>query len=279
MMSLYDEIDAATGVKHYTNQQSTSWSYGHARVVLPRFGVSFGGSSALSPQGSVRVRFRREGSDIPLGQTEVENMPYGDVVAFVKGVLSTGRTCEVGKGVGLRSIGYRLPDTGVDIGWRSLALYVREGRDHSGEPNPMNLNPDYQRGPVWDEQRQRRFIGHCLEGGRQQPMYVQRDETYADLTEEVIDGQQRLRAIAAFIYGEIPGEVYHEGQWQELWYRDFNEVDRTSTRLSSRIVYGDWPLEERLRFYLRLNSGGVAHTEEELDRVRALLVAHEGGEE
>jgi len=270
VMGLYDEIDAATGVQHYTNQRCASWFYGHARVELPRI------ESRLSKH-CVRVRFRREGSETPLGQTEEKEMPYGDVGAFVKDVLSTGRTCEVGKGVGLRSIGYGLPDTGVDIDWRSLALYVREGRDRQGEPNPMNLNPDYQRGPVWDEQRQRRFIGHCLEGGRQQSMYVQRDETYADLTEEVIDGQQRLRAIAAFIYGEIPGEVYHEGQWQELWYRDFNEVDRTSLRLSSRVVYGDWPREERLKFYLRLNSGGVAHTEEELDRVRALLVAHEGG--
>ena len=66
--------------------------------------------------------------------------------------------------------------------------------------------------------------------------------------------------------------------WRELWYKDFNEVDRASLRLSSRIVYGDWTREERLRFYLRLNSGGVAHTEEELDRVRALLVALDGGE-
>lgn len=270
-MSLYDEIDAATGVKRYTSQQGTSWSYGHARVRLPRF------ESHLS-KVTVWVRFRREGSKFPLGTTGVEEMPYGDVVAFVKDVLSTGRTCEVGKGVGLDSIGYRLPDTGVDCKWRYLALYVREGQDEVGEPYPMNLNPDYQRGPVWDEQRQRRFIGHCLEGGRQQPMYVQRDDRLRDLTEEVIDGQQRLRAIAAFMYGEIPGEVYHEGQWRELWYKDFNEVDRASRCLSSRIVYGDWPREERLRFYLRLNSGGIAHTEEELDRVRALLVASGGGE-
>jgi hypothetical protein len=271
-MGLYDEIDAATGVKRYTDQRCTSWSYGHARVRLPRF------EDSLTEVG-VRVRFRREGSEIPPDQIEVKDMPHGDVVAFVEDVLSTGRTCEVGKGVGLHDIGYRVPDGGVNIDWRSLAVFVREGRDRRGEPNPMNLNPDYQRGPVWGEQRQRRFIGHCLEGGRQQPMYVQRDRTYRDLTEEVIDGQQRLRAITAFIYGEIPGEVYSEGQWRELWYRDFNEVDRRSNRLSSRIVYGDWPREERLRFYLRLNSGGVAHTEEELDRVRALLVASEGGKE
>ena len=267
-MGLYDEIDAATGVKRYTNQSCASWTYGHARVELPRFEPDI-------THSAVRVRFRYEGSEIPRGQTEVAEMPYGDVVTFVVGVISTGRTCEVGKGVGLHAIGFRLPGNGVDTDWGSLALYVREGRNRSGEPNPMNLNPDYQRGPVWDEHRQRRFIGHCLEGGRQQPMYVQRDSTYRDLTEEVIDGQQRLQAIAAFIYGEIPGEVYHEGRWQELWYRDFSEVDRRSHRLTSRVVYGDWPREERLRFYLRLNSGGIAHTEEELDRVRALLVGLE----
>ena len=224
-MGLYDEIDAATGVKQYTTRDFTSWSYGHAWVKLPRFESEV--KRRVDRGASVRVYFRREGSETPLGQTEVENMPYGDVVAFVKNVLSTGRTCEVGKGVGLRNIGYRLPDGGVDLDWRSLALYVREGRDRSGEQETMNLNPDYQRGPVWDEQRQRRFIGHCLEGGRQQPMYVHRDNRLRDLTEEVIDGQQRLRAITAFIYGEIPGEVYHEGQWRELW-------TRTSTRWTGR---------------------------------------------
>ena len=111
---------------------------------------------------------------------------------------------------------------------------------------------------------------------------MHRDGLWAEgVLPEVIDGQQRLRAIAAFMQGKIPGEVYDKEAeaWRELWYRDFNEIDRRASRLSVEIVYGDWSRERRLEFYLRLNAGGTAHTDEELDRVRRLLIEeHQNGD-
>tara|TARA_B100000745_G_scaffold297290_2_gene244014 strand:- start:1622 stop:2428 length:807 start_codon:yes stop_codon:yes gene_type:complete len=260
---LKSRIQTATGVTGRSSRDSINFRHGNAYVTL----------SKESTDTSVKISYRKEGEGTIVDRTHV-TLSADDAVALAVEVLSTGRTCEVGEGVGLRSLGYEMPSGGVDIPWRTLAEYVRFGRDrHSGDPYPLNLNPDYQRGSVWDEKRQRRFIGHCLEGGKTNPLYVYRDPNYVDLTEEVIDGQQRLRAITAFIFGEIPGEVYIPGEgWRELWYRDFNEVDRMSHRLSCRVIYGDWNRKERMEFYLRLNAGGVVHTEEELDKVRKLLV-------
>lgn len=149
-------------------------------------------------------------------------------------------------------------------------------RSHQTEPEPpWVLNPDYQQGPVWTEQQQSRFIGHVLAGGIQPPIYVQQWRSHRFCPEEVIDGQQRLRAIAAFMSGEIPAEVYHDGEWHTYWRKDMNKKESSFMKLSTMVVYMDISRADRLRFYLLLNSGGTPHTEEELDRVRALLIQEE----
>uniref|UniRef100_A0A6M3KYT6 GmrSD restriction endonucleases N-terminal domain-containing protein n=1 Tax=viral metagenome TaxID=1070528 RepID=A0A6M3KYT6_9ZZZZ len=146
------------------------------------------------------------------------------------------------------------------------------------------LNPDYQRGPVWTYQQQSRFIGHVLAGGVQQPIYVQRYRSkrfspvpeYWTVPEEVIDGQQRLRAIAAFMTGQRPAEVWHDEGWHSYWLRDMDKRESGFTKLASTVVYVDVSRADRLRFYLRLNGGGVPHTEEDLGRVRKMLADETG---
>jgi hypothetical protein len=88
---------------------------------------------------------------------------------------------------------------------------------------------------------------------------------------EVIDGQQRLRAIVAFIKGEIGAQVYLEGEWKTFWYKDMDASERRDLNLMTRVVFVDLSRQDRLRFYLRLNSG-IAHTEEDLEKVRSMLV-------
>lgn len=172
-----------------------------------------------------------------------------------------------GKGVGLRGIGHDIPSSGgVSVPWVSLSNMVL-GIGEYADKTLLCMNPDYQRGAVWDIDRRKAFIGHALSGGVVGPMYMHRDRTYEDPAVEVVDGQQRLRAISDFILGAIPGVTIHG---KELWYIDFDEIDRRDRRLNSTVIYGDWPRELRLRFYLGLNSG-VAHTDEELKRVSALL--------
>lgn len=216
------------------------------------------------------LQWRKEGGP---HEEKFERIPLADVVQFIAEVLSTGRTCEVGAGVGLRNIGWRIPrGNGVTMQWHVIADMV-DGR-LQGER--LNLNPDYQRGAVWDEGRQRRFIGHALEEGLVPPVYIHRDDTFMTEETECVDGQQRLRAIREFVRGNIPGDVYIPGEGvRSLWFKDFDEDEQRDRRLTIEVIYGDWPRQDRLKFYLRLNAGGVAHTESELDKVRDLL-AKEG---
>ena len=85
---------------------------------------------------------------------------------------------------------------------------------------------------------------------------------------EIIDGKQRLQAIARWMRDEIPA-LCHDGTL--IWYHDTSIPERRSLML--RLYYVDLPRAARLRFYLRLNRGGSVHTDAEITRVEALLAA------
>jgi hypothetical protein len=193
------------------------------------------------------------------------------------------------KGIGIEKWSFHVYGSPTDCDWRYLVEDILGTRKSKGSRPAWTLNPDYQRGPVWTHEQQERFIGHVLGGGLVSPLYVQRYEgpknapavyhagdAWLDLPNEVIDGQQRLRAIVAFITGEIAALVYHSGDWHRYFYEDLDDVEKRSRYLTSKIVFVDLPRADRLRFYLRLNGGGTPHSEEELDRVRKMLVREEG---
>lgn len=206
--------------------------------------------------------------------------PQDQLVRVIADVLKNGRTIECGKGVGLSDLQYHMPDSGVDMDWSFLMPRLLGEKDE----RPWDLNPDYQRGAVWTPEQQSLFIGHVLRGGKAPPIFCQRYDKadnapegseYWDLPVEVIDGQQRLRAVMAFMREGLPARMFIDttNSWVEFVYDDLHEVDRRNRRLGSKITFVDLPRAERLRFYLRLNGGGTPHTQDELDRVRDLLEA------
>ena len=293
------DVSRALGVslRGSASQRHYDLARGYARVRVP--GLS---ASDLVPTtlllAPLSVKFRREGSGVPVGEyPEVIQFSgptwYAHLVAACAAVLATGRTGECGPGIGIfddpvGEKGWRWDVNGkpCDYGWEYLVGVARGGEDVRGgyvdRRVPWNLSPDYQRGPVWSAEQQGRFIGHVLAGGPVPPIYVQRlegpanapggrKEDYYLIPEEVVDGQQRLRAILAFMADEVPALVWHGGAWHSYFYRQTNEVERRSMSvMSSRVIFVDLPREERLRFYLRLNSG-VPHSDADLDKVRAML--------
>jgi len=77
-----------------------------------------------------------------------------------------------------------------------------------------------------------------------------------------------------FISGAI-GAVLSDGR--RVQWVDFNEVDR---RIIPNIKCAIVRLPDQasiLRFYLKLNRGGTVHSDEEINRVKALLDAEVGG--
>ena len=151
---------------------------------------------------------------------------------------------------------------GTDVSLNELDEFVGWWtRTHDWE-----MVPYFQRGHVWDEARQVAYVEHLLRGGKGsniirlncpgwQRRYNGRLQT--------VDGLQRLTACLRFVRGEIPafGHYYHEYEdplalWRVLLRFQVNNLETRA---------------QVLNWYLEINAGGVVHTDEELDRVRALL--------
>lgn len=71
------------------------------------------------------------------------------------------------------------------------------------ERSNINLNPLFQRGPVWKPLRQVLLIDSILRGMDIPKIYLRRCTTPGAFTYEAVDGQQRLRAIWEFRQGNL----------------------------------------------------------------------------
>lgn len=153
----------------------------------------------------------------------------------------------------------------IDVPW----VTIEESIKSFARDAPVETDPDFQRAHVWNETQQRNYVEYIMRGG-----YAAREifwncatwgcvaKTEAPL--QLVDGKQRLEAVRKFLRGELRAFGYLASEWDRLdiltcrmrWY-----VNDLRTRA------------QVLSWYLDLNSGGVVHTDEELTRVRALLVA------
>lgn len=150
----------------------------------------------------------------------------------------------------------------VNVEWTSIELTLE-----SWEPIGVELDPDFQRGHVWDERKQVNYVEFILKGGRSS-----RDILFncpgwhlGDMGRLVlVDGKQRLEAVRKFMRNDLKvfGQYRFSSFTDHLRHRAdfiFHVND-----LSSRAAVLEW--------YLQLNAGGVVHTEEELARVKKLLL-------
>ncbi len=136
----------------------------------------------------------------------------------------------------------------------------------------LDLNPDFQRGHVWNEAQQIAFVEFFLRGGAtsrtiyfNSPWFASKGKTgaYGDMV--IVDGLQRLTALRAFLAGRLPvfGTLIGD-------YEDTLHMAAAKHNLQFAIN-GLQTRAEMLRWYLEFNTGGVVHTPEELERVRELL--------
>jgi len=134
----------------------------------------------------------------------------------------------------------------------------------------LNLDPDYQRGHVWTQKQSSLFVGYLLEGGRTSPVIINTGLKGLCENCEVVDGKQRIIACLMWEKNEIPG-ITSSGV--EVWKKDLDlpSVRQTSTLIG--MAYGCVKLSRRdtLELYIKLNSGGTVHTQDEIERVKGLI--------
>lgn len=157
----------------------------------------------------------------------------------------------------------------VTVGWDFLEHHLEGWNDRSIDGClGLNLNPDFQRGHVWTEDKQIAYVEFCIKGGTssRELLFNMPNWGGSYIGEMVIvDGKQRLEAVRKFLRNELPifnGHYLNDFEPRLLKRSDcyfLMSVNNLKTR------------KELLQWYLDLNSGGVIHTSEEIEKVKNLL--------
>lgn len=151
---------------------------------------------------------------------------------------------------------------------RTLSDLDSQARSQGGE---LQLNPDFQRGHVWSQDKQVAFMENVLRGTA--PFVIRFNCVGWNLKRPTdmnphdvvcIDGLQRITALRAFMAGDFT--VFGGFTAASL---DKSPFDLRRFRWTMD-VFDIAKRVDLLQFYLDLNSGGVVHTAQELERVQAL---------
>lgn len=159
----------------------------------------------------------------------------------------------------------------VHVSWKHIEDTLRTLRDSSTN---FDLDPDFQRAHVWTVEKQIAYVEYILRGGvSSRDILFNHPNWMNSLKGDIVlvDGKQRLQAVREFMHGNIPafGTKYpdYEDALPAMGNATFIfHVNNLKTRA------------EVLQWYLDLNSGGVVHTQDELDKVKKLLLAEQGVE-
>ncbi len=134
----------------------------------------------------------------------------------------------------------------------------------------LNLDPDFQRGHVWTEDKQIAYVEYCLqEGMGSRTILFNHPNWQGSYKGEMVlvDGKQRLEAVRKFLRNELP--IFNGN-----YLKDFDDIPRLFRSNGANFVFSVNNLKTRkevLEWYLQLNTGGVVHTKEEIDKVKELL--------
>ncbi len=153
----------------------------------------------------------------------------------------------------------------VNVHWKS----IEQTLESFALPGfPVELDPDFQRGHVWTEAKQIHYVEFILRGGRSSKVIYFNQPGWNRLGRQgamqLVDGKQRLEAVRKFLRNEFPifGSSY---------MRDFTDTLRPTTADFIFTVNDLQTRAEVLQWYLDLNTGGVVHTDEEIEKVKRLL--------
>ena len=160
----------------------------------------------------------------------------------------------------------------VNVSWQFLEEHIES---HGDRNYILDFDPDFQRVHVWTEAQQIRYVEFILRGGNSgKDLYFNCVGWQMDYEGPyvLVDGKQRLEAVRKFMRNELP--VFNSGflgNKEPLLLKDFSDKPRIMDTYFNWHVNNLKTRKEVLQWYLDLNAGGIAHTEQELDKVRKLL--------
>lgn len=128
----------------------------------------------------------------------------------------------------------------------------------------LDMEPDFQRGHVWNEQQQIAYLEYLLMGGMNGRDFYFNHTAWnnfkCDGEMVCVDGLQRYTAIKRYLNNEIPAFG--------LYFKDMENI----TRCLLSIHINDLATKaEVVKWYYELNFGGTPHSDAEKQRIEKML--------
>lgn len=131
----------------------------------------------------------------------------------------------------------------------------------------LNLDPDFQRGHVWSDIQRTKYVEYLLRGGiSSKIIYFNCPGWMTDWSGEfvIVDGKQRLEACLRFLDNKLKVFGCYLNEYEDsIGLMNMEGLKIAVNNLKTKA--------DVLQWYLDLNSGGVIHTNNELERVKKLL--------
>lgn len=156
--------------------------------------------------------------------------------------------------------------------WQCDFDIVRFSReiDRMVSEDGLQLNPDFQRGHVWTEDQQIKFVEFLLKGGKTaRIVYLNKPSWNRQVPEGAyddfvcVDGLQRITAIQRFVKNEIKVFGYHFNEYEDNPRVMYDTMKININDLKSK--------REVLQWYIDFNVGGTVHSDEEIEKVKLLM--------
>ncbi len=160
-------------------------------------------------------------------------------------------------------------DMGLDYVYDTVIKEWAQTDDQVGRR--LDLNPDFQRGHVWTKKKKSAWIEHILRGGRSgKIIYLNHPGWMGSFKGDfvLVDGKQRLDAIAAFMENKIKAFGSYRKDFTDRIHSVGVKVNINNLKARAEV----------LQWYLDLNTGGVVHTTAEIKKVQVLLADELKGE-
>jgi len=160
----------------------------------------------------------------------------------------------------------------VDVSWSYLEEWLQAQVD---DGTGLDLDPDFQRGHVWDDRKRVAYVEYILRGGMSSKSLWWNCKGWnhgrRDTPLTIVDGKQRMEAVRMFLRNELCIFANLDKRKRGFVYTEFTDKLGIIDAAFRMHVNNLETKELVLQWYLDLNEGGVVHTEEELTRVRGLL--------
>lgn len=122
--------------------------------------------------------------------------------------------------------------------------------------------PDFQRKHVWSDKDRSRYMGYLFQAGPTgRDFYFATDNFYGNnkIPLVCVDGLQRLTTLRMFLNNEVKLLGHYL-----LEYEDHAEIKRNSNLMVNIKVLTIPTRNDMIDFYIKFNSSGVYHSEEDL---------------